>query len=679
MTVHAPTLNESSQVRSAALLAVHLFVVTFASLVIISGCRSVDSPTNSTRISSLNKIQWSKEDVISKKDMYRKLKGSVEDESISASKTKPPQSDDVEDSVVEKTASIPSQNKRSLSPQAIDRIAPATADAKSDVESQVRGSKRSQRSNEITQTSATSLSPSNNAENDSSLIKILSFSDNDNELTSLSNLVDRNGGPTQLPSGSQDRPKSLRLKFPSEIPGAGSPTISLPVTDLDHPERKVSAINLLFPQPADPKPLDLPSGPAMTLEELEDMAMNNSPIIAQALAAITMSQGQTIQAGVYPNPVFGYEADTVGSSFTRNYEGVYMSQTVKVAGKVPLQRAAANMDLMNSQLAYERTRQQILHDVRTAYYNVLVSQEANRINGALVRFTNQVYAIMIDRLKNGEQAGYELAQLRTLVKQAQTILVNSQNRFVSSWKQLAVATGVPELPPAPLEGRVDMPVPNLDYDVLLERVLSVHPDLQASRNLEAQARLNLKLQKAIPIPDPTVIGVFQNDSTVPGYGRTSYNLNVSVPVPFFDRNQGNIRTAFGKLDMSSRQYAVATNQLTGQLADAFERYQNGRFQSEYYRSQILPDLARAYRGVFDRHIAASDKVAFGDIIVAQQNLSGGVSAYIASLVLQWNAAVDIANLMQLRDFRTLFSDLPPVPDSPNDGASSPTLREGAQP
>ena len=675
MTVHAPNSNESSQVRSAGLVAIQLFVVTVVNLVIISGCRSVDSASNSIRISSLNESKRTQADGISKRDTSRKLKGSIEGESEAVTTTGPLESDDQE------TASRSPQTERPRSSRSTDQIGSMTVGTKTEVASQGLGKKRSDRALEITQASATSLIPSNDAEKDSNLIRILSFSDydHDSEFTSRLNLVGGDDRPTQLPAGPQDRPKSLRLKFPSEIPGAGSPTITLPVTDLDHPERKLTAINTLFPQPTDPKPLDPPVGSAMTLEELEDMAMNNSPIIAQALAAITMNQGQTIQAGVYPNPVLGYEADTVGSSFTRNYEGVYMSQTVKVAGKVPLQRAAANMDLMNSQLAYERTRQQILHDVRTAYYNVLVSQEANRINGALVRFTNQVYAIMIDRLKNGEQAGYELAQLRTLVKQAQTILVNSQNRFVSSWKQLAVATGVPELPPAPLEGRVDMPMPNLDYDVLLERVLSVHPDLQASRNMEAQARLNLKLQKAIPIPDPTVTGVFQNDSTVPGYGRTSYNVNVSVPVPFFDRNQGNIRTAFGKLDMSSRQYAVATNQLTGQLADAFERYQNGRFQSEYYRTQILPDLARAYRGVFDRHIAASDKVAFGDIIVAQQNLAGGVSAYIASLVLQWNAAVDIANLMQLRDFQTLFSDLPPIPDSAKYGAPSTLPQEGAQP
>ncbi len=514
---------------------------------------------------------------------------------------------------------------------------------------------------------------------DGSFIKILTFNDEPGPSVDSGNITDSGEDPQQLPPTPLERQNRLRLTFPSEIPGADSPSISLPITDIDHPERKLKAINKLFPAATPARKIEMPTDRVMTLEELEDLAMANSPIIAQALAAITMNQGAVVQAGVYPNPVFGYEADTVGSSYTRNYQGTYLAQTIKTAGKLPLARAAANMDLMNSQLAYERTRQQILHDVRTGYFNVLVSQEAIRINEALVNFTNQVYAIMINRLKNGEQAGYELAQLRTLVKQAQTTLVNSQNHYISSWKQLAVATGVPELPLARLEGQVDMPVPNLDYDALLERVLSVHPDLQASRNLEAQAKLQLRLQRAIPIPDPTVAGVFQNDSTTPGYQRTSYNLNISFPVPLFDRNQGNIRSALGKLEMNSRQYAVATNSLTSQLADAFERYQNGRFQSEYYRTQILPDLARAYRGVYDRHMDNSEKVAFGDIIVAQQNLAGGVSSYITSLWTQWNAAVDIANLMQLSDFRSLFSDLPPGPDTPNTPTLNDTPVEGGQP
>ena len=566
--------------------------------------------------------------------------------------------------------------------QSKNDVRPAAAfDSKSDPIPRASLADDDEASETIVQTASQRLL---NSDDDGSFIKILTFNDESkvDESTptvDTGNPTDSGEDPPQLPPTPLERHSSLRLTFPSEIPGADSPSISLPVSDLDHPERKIKAINKLFPPATPARKIEMPTDRVMTLEELEDLAMANSPIIAQALAAITMNQGAVVQAGVYPNPVFGYEADTVGSSYTRNYQGTYLAQTIKTAGKLPLARAAANMDLMNSQLAYERTRQQILHDVRTGYFNVLVSQEAIRINGALVSFTNQVYAIMINRLKNGEQAGYELAQLRTLVKQAQTTLVNSQNRYISAWKQLAVATGVPELPLAQLEGRVDMPVPNLDYDALLERVLSVHPDLQASRNLEAQAKLQLRLQRAIPIPDPTVAGVFQNDSTTPGYQRTSYNLNISFPVPLFDRNQGNIRSALGKLEMNSRQYAVATNSLTSQLADAFERYQNGRFQSEYYRTQILPDLARAYRGVYDRHMDNSEKVAFGDIIVAQQNLAGGVSSYITSLWTQWNAAVDIANLMQLSDFRSLFSDLPPGPDTPNTPTLNDTPVEGGQP
>lgn len=514
-----------------------------------------------------------------------------------------------------------------------------------------------------------------------SLIQIMNFEEPGS--TQPQRPARRKNGPKRLPQSPDDETSAtLRLKFPEELPGSGAQNLEFPESDDDHPEltkRKLAVIDLMFPPPPSPHRLALPTEQPMTLEELEELAMQNNPRVMQALAAITMSQGTTIQAGVSPNPVFGYESDTVGSSFTRDYQGIYIAQPFKTAGKLGLQRAVANMDLMNTQLVYERTKLDVLHDVRSAYYGVLVYQEASKINEALVRFENQVYEIMVKRLKNDEQAGYELSQLQTLVNQARGTLVASQNRYISAWKQLAASCGMPEMRPAPLIGRVDTPSPNLDYDALLEWVLSVHPDLHASRNLQTQAQLNLDLQRRIPIPDVTVAGVFQSDFTTPGYNRTSYNLNIAVPVPIFDRNQGNIRNAEGRYSLSSQQYSVTKIVLTTQLADAFERYQSGRVQAEFYQARILPDLARAYRGVYYRHIDDSDKVAFGDIIVAQQNLAGGVSSYITLLLQQWMAAVDIANLVQLRNFREMFpADVPPPPSSVKETVA-PTPLEGGQP
>lgn len=490
---------------------------------------------------------------------------------------------------------------------------------------------------------------------------------------------DADADPSKIDS---DFTQSLRLTFPPEIPGANVPRLSLPATQGgDDPKlaaAKQAAIEELFPATPEPSTFVVKTDRVMTLAELEQLALENSPIITQALASITVSQGAAFQAGVYPNPVFGYEADTVGSSFTRNYQGVYLSQLVKTANKLPLQRAAANMELMNSQLAYERTQLEVLRLVRAGYYNVLVSQEATRINGGVVRFTNRVLEIMKNRLEGGRQAPYEVSQMRSLVKQAYTTKVQSENRYVSAWKQLAVAVGLPELAPTTLEGRVDQSVPNHDFDALLERVLMVHPDLVASKNLESQSRYELQYQQAVPIPDVTVAGALQNDFTTPGYQRTSYNVNVSVPVPLFDQNKGNIRSAQGRLKSSSQQYAVTKNQLTVELADAFERFQTSRVQAEYYRMQILPDLAQAYLGVYDRHRSGSQGVDFGDIIVAQQNMAAGVAAYIGSLSMQWIALTDIANLMQLRNFDEILHELPNGIPSESEVLPAPT-QEGGRP
>ena len=469
----------------------------------------------------------------------------------------------------------------------------------------------------------------------------------------------RSSPQEDLPRPLDDVAKPLRLKIPVDVPGAAAPPLLLPEANDDHPEARQAAIEILFPKPPAPRTLTPPTEPSQTLEELEELAMANNPLLAQAAGGITVSQGGAIQAGIYPNPVFGYEADTVGSFFTRNYQGVYLQQVVKTAGKLNLQRAAANMELLNAQLGYQRTRLEVRRQVRASYYNVLVAQEASRINEALLRFTTEVYTIMVERLKNGEQAPYEPAQLRTLVVQARGALVQSQNRYISAWKQLAAATGVPDLRPAPLAGRVDMPVPNLDFDTLLARMLSAHPDVQASRNLEAQSRYQLRLQQVTPIPDVTVGSAFQKDFTTPGFQRTSYNLNVSVPLPLFDKNQGNIRAAQGRLQISAQQLGVTRNQLTFQLSDAFERFQTARVLGEFYRTQQLPDLARAYRGVYERHIQKPEAVAFGDIIVAQQNLANGVSNYIVTLMQQWQAATDIANLLQLENFQELLLLKPP--------------------
>ena len=122
----------------------------------------------------------------------------------------------------------------------------------------------------------------------------------------------------------------------------------------------------------------------MTLKRLEDLALANNPEMVQASADVTAATGGAVQAGVHPNPTFGYEADTVGSLGTRNYQGVYGTQLIKTAGKLGLARAVANVDLLNAQLTLRRTRFDLLSRVKAAYFAVLVAQQ--NVTGAVADF-----------------------------------------------------------------------------------------------------------------------------------------------------------------------------------------------------------------------------------------------------------------------------------------------------
>jgi cobalt-zinc-cadmium efflux system outer membrane protein len=195
-----------------------------------------------------------------------------------------------------------------------------------------------------------------------------------------------------------------------------------------------------------------------------------------------------------------------------------------------------------------------------------------------------------------------------------------------------------------------MPVPVVTYEGALNRVLTMHPDVLIGRNMESQARVALRLAELTPVPDVYLYGTFQKDFTTPNYLNTSYNVQLGVPLPLWDRNKGGIISANGDLLRASQQMRLARNQLTAQLAEAYGRYSTSRITLQMYRDHILPDYARAYRGVYERHQQQPADVGFEGIIVAQQNLANAIATYITTLNAQWTAVADLANLMQVEDF-----------------------------
>jgi len=313
-----------------------------------------------------------------------------------------------------------------------------------------------------------------------------------------------------------------------------------------------------------------------------------------------------------------------------------------------LAQAAAMIDVRNGVLALRKARISLITQVQSRYYAVLVAEETVRVTEALARFADEAYRIQIEQLRGGEAAAYEPMQLRVLALQARTALIQARNRYFSAWNQLASMVNAPNLPPTQLAGNPNVTIPAVRFDILRNVVWSSHPDILAARNSTEQARINLRFEEVTPIPDLYVYFTLQKDYTFNSGGQ-SFNTQIGVPAPFFDRNVGGIMQAQGLLIKAEQQSARVRNDLTTTLADAFERYENNRAILEYYRVSILPDQARAYRGTYERHQQQPDRVGFADVVVAQQTYAAAIAAYTSALGAQWSAVTDLLNTVQLED------------------------------
>ena len=473
----------------------------------------------------------------------------------------------------------------------------------------------------------------------------------------------------------QDDPPRRRFEIPAELPGADSARISLPPMDPSLPiEQRKSLAESLFPDltPAAAQETPATAETPITLAELQKIAEEQSPVVRQAAAVVQSSRGKAIQAGLKPNPTLGYEGDTIGTADTAGYNGVFFTQEIVRGGKLSLAQSAAMQEVRAAEADLKKARISLASDVRRNYYKVLIAQEQLRFSKAISRLSDEVYKAQIDLVAGGEAAPYEPLQLRVFAVQARNNVTASANSLNAAWRQLAAAAGTPMMGRRVVAGSVENSTTSLNYEQAVA-MLQNHSDIAAAQARVNAAAGNLRLQEAMPIPNLNLYGAFQHDDTTP-LSNFSANVQVSAPVPVLNRNQGNIASAHADLIRARQDMVQVNNNLLSQLADNFSRYETSRVVSISYRTDIVPDQVRVYRGIYDRFLVDGQSVDFAQVVVSQQTLAQVVDSYVLSLSNEWNSLVDVAQLLQVTDLQTMdgaaVSSSPPAAP-PADSAALP--------
>src|SRR5689334_13615434 len=130
-----------------------------------------------------------------------------------------------------------------------------------------------------------------------------------------------------------------------------------------------------------------PTGPSLTLAELEQMAVEKNPTIAQAEAAILAAQGRRRQAGLWPNPTIGYRGEEFAfRAFNEKSEHFFtVEQNIPLGGKLAKSRRIFEQEVSQAETNATAQKQRVINTVRLLYYEALAAQQRVAIRSNLAQ------------------------------------------------------------------------------------------------------------------------------------------------------------------------------------------------------------------------------------------------------------------------------------------------------
>ncbi len=404
--------------------------------------------------------------------------------------------------------------------------------------------------------------------------------------------------------------------------------------------------------PVPQKPLGLPDLIALTVER--------HPRLAQVGWAVETARGRAIQSGLYPNPTFSVTGDELGDRTGPGgiWTAPYFSQEIVTGNKLGLSKAAALKEVDQAALTVASERYRLFTDVRQNYWEVVTLQRRAVILGELIALAEKSVENANKLLKAKEGSQLDVVQLEVDLERYRAELEATDRTLPAAFRRLAASVGVDDLPYTAVAGDLDAALPDYDLERVRAYVLGIHPDLRSAQIGVERAQLVLKRATVEPIPNVTV-GT--------GYVRQNQNqsndwvIAASIPVPLWNKNQGNIFAAKAQVGEAVSQIGRVQNELVNRLAGAFANYAAARKRADKYKATIIPKAEESYQ--LSQKAYQGGQFEYLRVLQAQRAVAEARLEYVRSLGEMWRAASDIAGLMLEDQWPLSLATAPGVPPS----------------
>ncbi|HUJ21380.1 MAG TPA: TolC family protein [Bryobacteraceae bacterium] len=399
--------------------------------------------------------------------------------------------------------------------------------------------------------------------------------------------------------------------------------------------RNVSLTSVLFVCLTAPSAFGQASSRRITLDEAIQMAIQHNHNLLAARTTIQQSEAQEITANLRPNPTIFTDWEYLPLENTNGSFLDYLHDSTEgdiglsylfERGKKRQHRLQAAKDataVTRSQVAdNERT---LTFQVASLFVNAQLAQSTLELAQQNLKSFQNTVEIAEFQHKSGAISENDYLKIKLQLLQFQTDVQQAQLSRIQALSDLRQQLGYESVSrDYDVAGAFEYQPLTVNLEALQAKAIENRPDLRAAQQGVTAANSQYLLAKANGKVDVTVAGNYSHVN-----GISALTFNVSVPLPVFDRNQGEIARTGYAITQAQQQQQEATGQVMTDVKDAYEGLQTNDRVVQFYRSGYL-EVSQKSRDISE-YAYRRGALALLDFLDAERSYRATQLAYRQSL------------------------------------------------
>ena len=347
----------------------------------------------------------------------------------------------------------------------------------------------------------------------------------------------------------------------------------------------------------------------LTLQEAgQRFATCNLELIAERYN-IDIAEAGVIQARLFENPVISLEQNVYnrlnGKYFDVGKEGeavIEIEQLIYIAGQ---RNKRVRVEKLNKEMAvyqFEEVLRTLRSELNSKFIEIYYTRKSLSVYDKEIDYLERLLEAMKEQNEKGNISLLEKSRIQALLLSLQQERNDALNRLIALQGDMRLLLGLeadeafePVFDASVLK---QMDTGAVSFAELAER-LAGRPDMKMARTNIQVSRANVSLQKSLAFPEVSLKGSYDRAGN---FCDNYFAVGLSISVPVFNRNQGNIKSARLAVLQNTNREELARRQAETELFTSYSRlekavklYRSSNFELERDFGTIIEGVNSNYQ------------------------------------------------------------------------------------